>query len=171
MEEKITPLTEFERELISRSAAFVAQGIVKNFQFSSRDVLRLIATVEDAEARAKKNADDLRRASGLAINANFRAEKAEAEVARLKIKSGEKAPDGTCILYFVPVGQALCPRCERGIASPWDEPGMHWDNSKGWHGIITCHNCSSKIEVHSQHKHFWTARIAEETTSRAVEGK
>ena len=51
--------------------------------FSPERALALIAAYDAEKSRADKNADDLRRASALAINANVRAEKAEAENTRL----------------------------------------------------------------------------------------
>ncbi|MBD8896240.1 hypothetical protein IG626_09520 [Desulfovibrio desulfuricans] len=103
MKEKLTPLTESERELLSRSAAYLEQGIIKDFQFSSRDILRLNATVEAAEARANSLYNKLQIASlkakqdELAIlkekeraaRAKLELERAEAENARL---TAELAP-------------------------------------------------------------------------------
>ena len=45
---------------------------------------RLLTSLEAAEAHAAKNADDLRKASAMAIHAETRAEQAEAENARLQ---------------------------------------------------------------------------------------
>lgn len=103
MKEKLTPLTESERELLSRSAAYLEQGIIKDFQFSSRDILRLNATVEAAEARANSLYNKLQIASlkakqdALAIlkeqekaaSAKLELERLEAENARL---TAELAP-------------------------------------------------------------------------------
>ncbi len=100
--------------------------------------------------------------------AEGRAEKAEAESARLRLKCGESAPEGTEIYHVGPTEYVLCPSCNYEIEDPWDEPETDPD-ADGWHGVITCRNCSSKIEVHSQLTHFWTARLAgEEAARRAV---
>lgn len=99
-----------------------------------------------------------------AVNA---AQKAEAENARLQLKCGESAPEGTEIYHVGPTEYVLCPSCNYEIEDPWDEPETDPD-ADGWHGVITCRNCSSKIEVHSQLTHFWTARLAEEVARRAV---
>ena len=95
-------------------------------------------------------------------------EAAEAESARLRLKCGESAPEGTEIYHVGPTEYVLCPSCNYEIEDPWDEPETDQD-ADGWHGVITCRNCSSKIEVHSQLTHFWTARLAgEEAARRAV---
>ncbi len=94
-------------------------------------------------------------------------EASEAENARLRLKCGESAPEGTEIYHVGPTEYVLCPSCNYEIEDPWDEPETDPD-ADGWHGVITCRNCSSKIEVHSQLTHFWTARLAEEAARRAV---
>ena len=93
----------------------------------------------------------------------------EAEVARLKLKCGEAAPDGTEIFPCCgPNEYVLCPTCGYEIEDHWDEPGVE-ATSDGWHGTLVCRNCAATIEVHHQIIAFWTAKLADKAT-KAVEG-
>lgn len=87
------------------------------------------------------------------------------EVERLLLKCGEAAPEGTEIYHVGSTEYVLCPSCDYEFEDPWDEPEMDSD-ADGWHGVITCRNCSARIEVHSQSTHFWTAKLADEETAR-----
>ena len=98
-----------------------------------------------------------------------RADKAEAEVARLKLKCGEAAPEETEIFHVFGSEMVICPSCGEEIEEPWDEPGTDSDDDGNWHGVIECRGCDSKVEVHSQLIHFWTAKLVDaEAASRAV---
>lgn len=102
-------------------------------------------------------------------DAEARAETAGAEVARLKLKCGEAAPEGTEIFHVFGSEMVICPSCGEEIEEPWDEPGTDSDDDGNWHGVIECRGCDSKVEVHSQLIHFWTAKLADaEAARRAV---
>ena len=92
----------------------------------------------------------------------------EAEVARLKLKCGEEAPEGTAIFHVVKGIFVQCPKCDCAVDDPWDdpwdEPGVIFDDDGGCDGVITCQNCSAKIEVHGQLTQFWTAKLADKST-------
>lgn len=96
-------------------------------------------------------------------------EQAEAEVVRLKLKCGEAAPEGTEVFHVFGSEMVICPSCGEEIEEPWDEPGTDSDEDGNWHGVIECRGCDSKVEVHSQLIHFWTAKLADaEAARRAV---
>ena len=96
-------------------------------------------------------------------------EQVETEVTRLKLKCGEAAPEETEIFHVFGSEMVICPSCGEEIEEPWDEPGTDSDDDGNWHGVIECHGCDSKVEVHSQLIHFWTAKLVDaEAASRAV---
>lgn len=138
----------------------------KQFQITSEDVRSWLMEATRDRRKTTYELNFRIHRLGTALKAvEERAAELEAENARLRYKCGESAPEGTEIYHVGPTEYVLCPSCNYEIEDPWDEPETDQD-ADGWHGVITCRNCSSKIEVHSQLTHFWTARLAGEDAAR-----
>lgn len=145
-----TTITPEKRKMFREDATFILAHEKKKLEriVAAEAIILLLNALEQAEARA---------------------ETAGAEVARLKLKCGEAAPEGTEIFHVFGSEMVICPSCGEEIEEPWDEPGTDSDDDGNWHGVIECRGCDSKVEVHSQLIHFWTAKLADaESARRAV---
>ena len=138
----------------------------KQFQITSEDVRSwLMEATRDRRKTTYELNFRIHRLVTALKSVQERAVELEAESARLRLKCGEAAPEGTEIYHVGSTEFVLCPSCDYEFENPWDEPELDAD-ADGWHGVIVCRNCSARIEVHSQSTHFWTAKLADEEAAR-----